>query len=225
MTLRLNKDHRSSLKSLADKIIRADHASTNTHTAMFKDIIEQAKKIVIADTSEPDLKVLRKYGLTKKTNNASFVFTDSSDVFNIRFYRDDYRTIDYRTMDQAQQKEEKDKTGVEVPALSNQGWDNRKIYQADKKLTELYRAYDLADNKYQQDLSQKLSKYFDLINHVTTFEALLSVWPEAEQLSATFYVNLPSVITDEVIASIKAESTARMEKAVASVAPTKKSKK
>jgi hypothetical protein len=220
MTLRLNKDHRNSLKSLADKIIRADHESTNIHTAMFDDIIEQARKIVIADTPESDLKVLRKYSMIYKAKSASFVYADSSDVFNIRFYKDDYRAMDHE-----KQKSEEEKYCVEVPYRGNQGWNNRKIYQADKKLTELYRAYDLADNKYQQDLNQKLSKYFDLINHVTTFEALLSVWPEAQQLSQTFYVNLPSVITDEVIASIKAESTARMEKAAASVAPIKKSKK
>lgn len=223
MTLRLNKDHRSSLKALADQIIRADHALTDSHTTTFNGILDLSKSIVLADTPDSDIKVLRKYNGTHKLRNASFVFTDSTDVFNVSFNKARARKA-YGKSDEYTDTEI-EAYYPEVPNLGHQGWSSRKVYQSSEKLTKMYRAYDLADTKYDNELREKLSKYFNLIDHCTTFESLLSVWPEAEKLSATFYVNLPSVITDDVINSIKSESLARMEKAAALAAPTKKAKK
>jgi len=86
------------------------------------------------------------------------------------------------------------------------GYDcGRHIYQADEDATAAVLACATAEEAFKKAKATKLSDYAALITYSTTLEQIESVWPAATALRARFNRSVPVILSDDVVARIRAD--------------------
>lgn len=81
------------------------------------------------------------------------------------------------------------------------------IYAADEAATTAVAAWVLAKTACTKALAQKHTDYTALINHTAALEQIEAVWPAAAKLRERIGRALPMVLSDDMIARIKADAT------------------
>lgn len=84
---------------------------------------------------------------------------------------------------------------------------NRHIYATDEKATEIVSACLTVAAAFKKAMATKLGDYNALIDHSTTLEQVEGVWPAASALRVRLNRAVPVVLSDEVIARIRADVT------------------
>jgi hypothetical protein len=88
-----------------------------------------------------------------------------------------------------------------------------RIHDGGTELPKLIDEYNKLKNKAEDDRRNRISDYRSLIESCRNYEDILEIWPEAKELEQriTGYA-LPSVVSDEMIARIKADQAERAKK-------------
>lgn len=186
-TTRLTSNHRVLLSELAARIVDCP-AEINAEDAAYKKALPIALKVVHAQFPVADMVVLAKYKCAQPDSCAKIRHPDMS-MTGFNFRKDD------------------------VPTVPGNGWDYRShIYLTDEKQQKVIEAWADAALKLADCTKQKHNDYRALIASAATFEQVVEIWPEAEQLADLIKTNLPSTISPEMLARIKADSAARMKR-------------
>ena len=200
---RLNNDQRMTLQSYARDILAKEHgggALLTLYTKVAKLAVEQQ----IKEFPAADMKTLSRYDLTRQASGQRFKL-DNSDVFVVGYYFN--KSTGKNRSDNGYDMEGFECV-VEAPQIPHI---NRQVIQASDKLISGIRDYESKLKAFDDAHSQKLRSYFAFIAGCKTLEALLEVWPDAAAISGSLKLNLPSTVTNEVIAMITADSKQRLK--------------
>lgn len=86
---------------------------------------------------------------------------------------------------------------------------NGVMYQCDDRQTAIWHDHEKTSDVAQKALSQKRRDYDALITASSTLEQIEEVWPEASALRKRIEKTLPVVLSDEVMARIRADAKVR----------------
>lgn len=188
-TTRLLSNHRQILLALMQQVVDCP-AEAKAEAATYAKAEPAVTKLVTSRFPATDMTVLLKHEVAYRDR-----------CLNIQLH--DGETIRFTFKDQ--------NAAPLVPGREGWGHCSRRIYLADDKQTKLIEAWVNAYKALDTAQRQKRSDYTAFINTATTYEQVLEVWPEAKQVEDRIKVNLPSTISPEMLARIKADSASRLK--------------
>lgn len=97
--------------------------------------------------------------------------------------------------------------GPLVPGSRNGYGCSNRMYAAGQEETDAVSASLAAADAFKKAMATKLSDYGALINHSTSLEQVEEVWPAASALRARLNRSVPVILSDEVVARIRADAT------------------
>ena len=179
-TLRLNMSHRDWLSNLA-----RDTTSCPAEAAAVDDTYKVAAPLVRATVEAKyppeDMQLLAKYDAAEADPCIRLNLT-AGGVTQFTFSDDDAG-----------------------PMRPNSGGCWRRIYQADEATTAAVLAYAVAVEAFNRAIKAKRDDYYALIRHSTKLEEIEGIWPAASGLRATLNRSVPVVLSDDVVARIRAD--------------------
>lgn len=182
-TTKLLQSHREFLHQLAKEQVKCP-AEEMADKAAYAKAAPLIRKIVEAKYPPKDMKLLKKYDVA--TGDKCIRLQLTAGGVEQFCFRDNDKT--------------------EWP-LRPTGYDcGNHIYAADEKASEAVGAHLLAAGAFKKATAAKLSDYGALINHSTTLEQIEAVWPAASALRVRLNRAVPVILSDEVIARIKADA-------------------
>lgn len=184
---RLNSNHRSLLIALMERVVDCPVEQKAEQTTYDK-ALPVARKLVEAAFPPSDMAVFRKYEQARQDRCVRFQVPDGS-VMQFEFRADD------------------------APWIPSRGNCSSRLYIADEKQGAALEKWKDAAQNFKKALEQKKTDYRNFINSSATFEQVIAVWPEAEQVASQIRENLPAAINPEVLARITADSQKRMKRA------------
>lgn len=182
-TVRMNDSHRQFLRNLAADTVKK-LVDAKAMDAAYKLAVPLVRKAVETKYPPKDMEVLKKYECADVDTCVRLQLTAGG----------------------IEQFEFCDADAVYRP---DTGSCRRHIYATDAATSKAVSAYLLEREKFQKLKSQKLGDYIALIDHAQTLEQIESIWPEASALRGRIGRALPVVLSDDVIARIKADSRRR----------------
>lgn len=181
--IRMNDQYRQFLYDLAKTTVvcategKADKSAYDKAAPLVRKLVE--------DRYPPkDMKLLLKYEQARQDSCIRLQLT-AGGVVEFKF-RDD------------------DKNHPLTPGQRHYGCGNR-MYAADEAASTAINASILAADAYKKAMSKKLDDYKALIWTSATLDQIEAVWPPASALRDRVGRSLPVVLSDEVIARIKAD--------------------
>ena len=179
-TLRLNASHRDWLSNLA-----RDTTSCPAEAAAVDDTYKVAAPLVRATVEAKyppkDMEVLAKYEAAEYDPCIRLNLT-AGGVTQFEFRGEDVG-----------------------PIRPNTGWCNHHIYQADEATTAAVQAHEAAVDAFNKAIKAKREDYYALIRHSAKLEEIEGIWPAASGLRATLNRSVPVVLSDDVVARIRAD--------------------
>lgn len=179
-TLRLNAFHRDWLSNLA-----CDTTSCPAEEAAVDETYKAAAPLVraVVEAKYPpkDMKLLAKYEAAEADPCIRLNLT-AGGVTQFMFRDDDAG-----------------------PMRPNSGGCWRHIYQADAATTAAVQAYAAAVEAFNKAIKAKRDDYYALIRHSAKLEEIEGIWPAAGGLRATLNRSVPVVLSDDVVARIRAD--------------------
>lgn len=188
MSIRLNQNHRASLRDLAERIVDVP-AETKAEEAAYQKVRPYITELVEAQFPPADMKVMAKYDRSTRKDRC----------INIRLDAGGDERFEFRE--------------GEEPTVPNNGGCHGRFYLASDRVSKLLTAWVSAKDARNKALKEKLGKYVTFINTAVTYEQVLEIWPEAAEVSDRITRNLPVAINEEVIDEIKRDSARRMRRA------------
>lgn len=184
MTTRLNQGHRDALMTLAHRVVDCP-AEAKAEEAAYQKAAAAVRKIVEKRFVPADMAVFKKYEMTQQDTCIMLQLTAGGvERFMLR-----------------------SEDGVTVPA----GSCNRRIYLTDEKQTELVTTWVATANALKNAKEKKLNDYRAFIQSSTTFEQVVEIWPEANELASRIVGNLPIAVSEETLAAITADAQRRLK--------------
>lgn len=180
-TLKLNQTHREWLTNLARSTVTCP-AEKEAVDAAYAAAAPLVRRLVEAKYPPKDMKLLAKYEAAHADRCVRLNLT-AGGVTEFNFRRDD----------------------VAIPLRPATGSCYRHIYQADDATTTAVQAYETARDAFKKAHGAKLGDYYALIRHSTKLEEVEAIWPPASGLRATLNRSVPVVLSDDVVARIRAD--------------------
>ncbi len=178
---RMNDSHRQFLRDLMRETVKCP-AEDKAFDAAYKVAAPLVRKIVEAKYPPKDMKVLALYKSAEHDSCIKLQLTAGG--------------IEQFTFS----------TDKEAPLRPSVYDCKRRIYAADEAASTAVSAWVLAKNAYDKAFNQKREDYGALINHTLNLEQIEAVWPAAAKLRERLGRSLPMVLSDDVIARIKADA-------------------
>jgi hypothetical protein len=182
-TTKLLQSHRDFLHSLAKEQVKCP-AEEMADKAAYAKAAPMVRKIVETKYPPKDMKLLRKYQVASGDKCVRLQLTAGG-----------VEEFCFRDTDKA-----------EWPLRPSGYGCISHIYAADEKASEAVGAHLLAVGAFKKAMAAKLADYGALINHSTTLEQVEAVWPAAAALRPRLNRAVPVILSDEVIARIKADA-------------------
>lgn len=178
---RMNDSHRQFLHTLATELVKCP-AEQKAMDEAYKIAAPLVRKIVEAKYPAKDMKVLKTYKVARADVCIRLQLT-AGGVEQFTFAAKDavLRPDNYSC--------------------------NSQIFPADEAATKAVGAWVLAKAAHDKAFNQKREDYRALINHTATLEQIEAIWPAASKLRERIGRALPMVLSDDVIARIKADAT------------------
>lgn len=181
---RLNSNHRMLLRELVAQIVTCP-AEIKVEETAYQRALPVALEIIEKHFPAKDMAVLARYSVAENESDIKVQLVDGEFIqFNFR---------------EGDQPKIPKWTGMAYLATVGGG-----------KILEHWKDASAA---LKQATRAKHTDYDALINSAATFEMVTDVWPEAMQLADRIRSNLPSIVSPEVLARIKADSKKRMKQA------------
>jgi hypothetical protein len=181
--IRMNEQHRQFLYDLAKTTVTCAAEGKADKTAYDK-AAPMVRKLVEDRYPPKDMKLLLKYEQARHDNCIRLQLT-AGGVVELKFRDDD--------------------KGPLVPGQRNGYGCSNRMYAADEAASTAINASILAADVYKKAMSKKLEDYKALIWTAATLDQIETVWPPAAALRERVGRSLPVVLSDEVIARIKAD--------------------
>lgn len=184
---RLLESHKDALKELARRVVDVP-AEAKAEDLAYRKAAPLARKIVEATFPVSDMLVLAKYELSRPDDCIRIQHNDGS-VDQFVFHKDD------------------------APRVADSGNCRARMFIADERASTALTAWRHAFDAKRKALSEKQANYCAFIDSARTFEQVLEIWPEAEELGPRIRKNLPVALSESIIESIKADSVRRIRQA------------
>lgn len=185
--IRLNDGYRCFLSDLAKQVAKCP-AEEKAENDAYKPAAKAVHAIVVARYPVKDMAVLQRYQAAEPDTCIRLQLA-AGGVHEFKF-----------------------RDGDAIP-LAPGGRCYSRMYQADADATKIIEIYNRAHDAHKKARKSKLADYEALIKGATTLEEVEEVWPEASALRSRAGRALPMVLSDEVIARIKADAAARLRQA------------
>lgn len=182
---RLLEWHRRDLRALANRVIDCP-AEMKAEEAAYQRAAPMVRKIVRTKFPPVDMAILAKYEVTRTDPCINLQFT-AGGVDQFLFRKDD-----------------------DVPSVPRPRNCSNRVYLTNERETEAVQKWLAAYEANKKALETKRETYRSFIETASTFEQILAIWPEAEELKPRFVKNLPIALNDEAIAAITADSQRRL---------------
>lgn len=181
-TTRMNDSNRHFLREMMREVVKCP-AEEKAMDAAYKVAAPLVRKIVETKYPAKDMKVLRTYKVAVADACIKLQLT-AGGVTQFAF---------------ASEKE--------APFRPDNYGCSSQIFAADEATTKAVGAWALSKGAYDKAFNQKREDYGALINHTATLEQIEAVWPAASKLRERLGRSLPMVLSDDVIARIRADAT------------------
>ena len=180
-SVKLLVSHREFLSGFAKESVKCA-AEEAADAKAYAKAAPLARKALQTKYPVKDMKVLQKYGVAKGDRCIRLQLT-AGGVVEFKFRGDD------------------------LPLRPN-GYDcGRHIYATDEAATQAISASLDAEAAFKKAMADKLRDYGALIAHSTTLEQIEAVWPAASALRPRLARSVPVILSDDVIARIKADAS------------------
>lgn len=188
---RLLRHHRDTLKNFAREKVQITKAEQEEINKLRQKINKMVISFITKNFPQKDMVILKKYGCASVDRCIYFMVPDTTLTVQWKF------------------PEEMKDTLPLMPIRSTRSY-GRNIHDGGDELPKLIQEYEKLESKAKEDRNQRRRDYFALIEYTRNYEDLLEIWPEAEEVRSriTGY-QVPSVVSDEMIARIKADQEAR----------------
>jgi len=183
---RLNEGHRGALRALAIRVVDCPE-ETKAEDRAYKRAAPLVAKVVLKQYPEAEMKVLSKYDLTRRDACINLQLT-AGGVEQFKF-----------------------RDGEEAVVANTEYSCRHRIYSTDERTTEAVTAWRQCFDAKEAAIKRKLADYTAFIASATTFEQVLEIWPEAEEIAPRIRKNLPVALSEETVAAITADSNRRMK--------------
>lgn len=183
--LRLNNDYRLFLRRLATKNVTCA-AEAAADEAAYKAAEKIVRAMVVDRFPAKDMKVLQRYNVASRDT-----------CFRIQLAAGGVVQFEFRGAT--------DDVGIWVPDATC----SSRLYIADEAQTTIIQSSLDAESAVEDARKRKLEDYCALIEASSTLEQIEEVWPEASALREYAGRTLPAVLSDDVIARIKADVALR----------------
>lgn len=182
---RLCYQHRNYLNDLAKKLVHAP-AEQSAMDAAYSAAAVAISAMVVAKYPIKDMLVLKRYDAARFDQ---CIFLDDAGG-RMRF--------DFRTEEEA-------------PLVPCRFGCNSRVFVPDPEIRAITDAWNDAVFAHKEALAAKLGDYRSLIAAAKTFEDVVEIWPEAEQLRNVICKGSValSVVSDDLVARIRADVQAR----------------
>jgi hypothetical protein len=176
---KLLQSHRDFLNGLARESVKCPAEEMADKVAYAK-AAPLVRKIVEAKYPPKDMKLLAKYEVAEQDHCIRLQLT-SGGITQFTFRGDD-------------------------APMRPTGYDcGRHIYATGEDATSAVLTSATAEEAFKKAKATKLSDYNALIAHSTNLEQIESVWPAATALRARFNRSVPVILSDDVVARIRAD--------------------
>ena len=185
---RLDERRREVLKDLVTKLVVVDQREAERE-AMAKQLDAEVLRLVLDRYPQSDMKTLLKYDVAVQDRWITLQLTNGR-VVQVLLDGDDSN----------------------LPLVSASFNCGHRICRAGDLVTELYQSLERMAGSIQEEKRQLQAPYFKLIRGANTYEDVLAVWPEAEQVRAELGATGTGIVRglDEAdIAAIQADMARR----------------
>lgn len=190
MKIRLNDNIRGRLIKMIDEKVEAK-TEADAITATYKIAMPLVRAAIIARYPQKDMKILQKYEQAGPDTCVRVNFT-AGGVNEFKLAEND---------------------GLLTPGSKDSYGCRNRIYNIDETATDAVQNWLFAVAAHKKAVSAKHEDYMALIRCSNTLEDVESVWPEASEVRVAINSTMPVLLSNDVVARIKADVATRTQAA------------